>query len=450
MGSIVASETLQKAIPKARWWRIIPPTIIIYIIAYMDRMNISFAMAGGMNKELGMSMAASGLAAGIFFWGYLVLQVPAGHIAEHGSAKKFIMWSIIAWGGLSTLTGLVHNFHELLIIRFLLGVAEGGVYPAILIVVGKWFPKKELGRANALFLMSLPISTILTNPISGWIVANHSWRWLFVYEGAVSLLLIFIWMPMISDRPEEAKWISKEEKEYLITTMAREKAETEAALLAEGAPLKWSYTKLFLNKNLWLLVLVYMCYTTGQYGYTLWLPTLLKQLTKSSLTAVGWMTSLPFVMALGGLYLMGALSDKKGNRRLYTALSLVGFGVIFFLATLFFPGNIGMCFGLLVLTGLFTKSMQSPFWAMPAVVFPPGVAGGARGAINALGNLGGFFGPVLMGWFATRTGNLNYGVYSLVVVLLIGGGITMLLPRVTAGRFKQELEAKPASTVTKA
>jgi len=109
-----------------------------------------------------------------------------------------------------------------------------------------------------------------------------------------------------------------------------------------------------------------------------------------------------------------------------------------------------MCFGLLVLTGLFTKSMQSPFWAMPAVVFPPGVAGGARGAINALGNLGGFFGPVLMGWFATRTGNLNYGVYSLVVVLLIGGGITMLLPRVTAGRFKQELEAKPASTVTKA
>ena len=222
MGTMVASQTLQKAIPKARWWRIIPPTIIIYIIAYMDRMNISFAMAGGMNKELGLSMAASGLAAGIFFWGYLVLQVPAGHIAEHGSAKKFIMWSIIAWGGLSTMTGFVHNFHELLVIRFLLGVAEGGVYPAILIVVGKWFPKKELGRANALFLMSLPISTILTNPVSGWIVANHSWRWLFIYEGAVSLLLIFIWMPMISDRPEEAKWISKEEKEYLLTTLARE------------------------------------------------------------------------------------------------------------------------------------------------------------------------------------------------------------------------------------
>jgi len=436
-------------IPNARWWRIIPPTIIIYIIAYMDRMNISFAMASGMNKELGFSMAGSGLAAGIFFWGYLVLQGPAGHIAEHGSAKKFILWTIIAWGGLSMLTGFVQNSWQMLVMRFLLGVAEGGVYPALLIVVGKWFPKKELGRANALFLMSLPLSTVITNPVSGWIVTHYSWRWLFIYEGAVSLLLIFIWMPMISDRPEEAKWISKEEKEYLLTTLAREKAEAQVAYQAKtGTEAKLSYKELLANKYLWLMILVYMCYTTGQYGYTLWLPTLLRKLTKMSLTNVGWLTSLPFVMALAGLYMMGALSDRKGNRRLYTSLSLLGFGVIFWLATLF-PAHIWVCFGLLVLTGLFTKSMQSPFWAMPAVVFPPGVAGGARGVINAIGNLGGFFGPVMVGWFTTRTGNMNYGIYSLSVVLCFGAAVTMLLPKVTAG-FQAQAAVKAVPAEVKA
>jgi sugar phosphate permease len=449
MGSVAKTENLQKLIPKARWWRIIPPTIIIYITAYMDRMNISFAMAGGMNEQLGLSMAASGLAAGIFFWGYMVLQVPGGHIAEHGSAKKFIMWTIIAWGGLSTLTGFVQNSWQLLVMRFLLGVAEGGVYPAILVVVGKWFPKKELGRANALFLMSLPLSAVLTNPVSGWIVTHYNWRWLFFCEGAVSLLLIFIWMPLISDRPEEAKWISKEEKEYLLTTLAREKVEAQAVFQAKaGVQVKWTYKELLANKNLWLMVLVYNCYTTGQYGYSLWLPTLLKKLTKMSLTNVGWMTSLPFVVALGGLYMMGALSDRKGNRRLYTSLSLLGFGVVFWLATRF-PAHIWVCFGLLVLTGLFTKSMQSTFWAMPAIVFPPGVAGGSRGVINAIGNVGGFLGPVLVGWFTTRTGNMNYGIYSLVVILIFGGGVTMLLPKVTAG-FQLKTAAKVVPAEVKA
>jgi nitrate/nitrite transporter NarK len=146
--------------------------------------------------------------------------------------------------------------------------------------------------------------------------------------------------------------------------------------------------------------------------------------------------------------MMGALSDRKGNRRLYTSLSLLGFGVIFWFATLF-PAQIWVCFGLLVLTGLFTKSMQSTFWAMPAIVFPPGVSGGARGVINALGNIGGFLGPFLVGWFTSRTGNMNYGIYSLVVILIFGGGVTMLLPKVTAS-FQVKIEAKTAAAELKA
>ena len=420
-------------IPNKRWVRIIPPTIIIYIIAYMDRMNISFAIAGGMNKSLGLSMTSSGLAAGIFFFGYLLLQLPAGHIAEHGSARRYILWTIVGWGGISLLTAFVQNAWQLVGMRFLLGVAEGGIYPAILTIISNWFPTKETGRANAFFLMSLPLSTLITNPVSGWIVANSDWRWLFIMEGCVSLALICVWLPLISDHPEQAKWISKEEKEYLVETLRAEKAKRQIAFNLASAG-GWSYKNLFADKNLWLMVMLFICYTSGQYGYSIWLPTLVRNLTGKSLAIVGWLTALPFVSALAGLYLFGALSDKTRNPRLCTALSLGGFGIFFWFATLF-PGQVWLSFALLVLTGVFTKSMQGPFWAMPALLFPPGFSGGTRGVLNALGNLGGFVGPFLFGWLTTFTGNMKFGIYGLAFLLLLGSAITMCLPSVTAGKI---------------
>jgi sugar phosphate permease len=436
MALAVTSENLQKVIPSARWWRIIPPTIIIYIVSYMDRVNISFAMAGGMNKELGLSAAASGLAAGVFFWGYLALQIPGGHMAEHGSAKKFITWTILAWGVISLLTGFVHSAWQMYVMRFLLGVAEGGVYPAILVVIGKWFPQKELGRANALFLISLPLSAAVTNPISGFIVQHYGWRGLFYFEGIVSLSLILIWWPLISDRPETAKWISPEEKEYLQATLADEKAKREAKMKIAGQT-KWSYRRLLADKNLWIMAVLYFTYTAGTYGYLLWLPTLLKQLTKMSLTNVGWLSALPLAAAVVGVYSFGWLSDRKGNRRIWCANALWGFGIVFWIST-FFPKHMWLSYALIVVTGLLSKAMQSPCWSMPALVFPEGVSGGARGMINGIGNLGGFTGPVLVGWFATRTGNMNYGIYSLAAILVIGGSVTMLMPKVTAGYKYQE------------
>ncbi len=428
---MTAADSL--CIPNKRWVRIIPPTIIIYIIAYMDRMNISFAIAGGMNKSLGLSMTSSGLAAGIFFFGYLLLQLPAGHIAEHGSAKRYILWTIVAWGGISVLTAFVQNAWQLVGMRFLLGVAEGGLYPAILTIISNWFPTKETGRANAFFLMSLPLSTLITNPVSGWIVANSDWRRLFIMEGCVSLALICVWLPLISDHPEQAKWISKEEKEYLVETLREEKAQRQIAFNL-ASPGGWSYKNLFADKNLWLMVMLFICYTSGQYGYAIWLPTLVRNLTGKSLTIVGWLTALPFVSALAGLYLFGALTDKTRNPRLCTALSLAGFGICYWFATLF-PQQIWISFALLVLTGVFTKSMQSPFWAMPALLFPPGFAGGTRGVLNALGNLGGFIGPFLVGWLTTATGNMKFGIYGLAFLLLLGAVITMFLPPVTAGKI---------------
>jgi len=424
--------TGRAAIPRARWVRILPGTVLIYVIAYMDRMNISLAMAGGINRDLHLSMTRSGLAAGVFFIGYMLLQVPAGHIAEHLSAKKYVLWSILAMGTVSLLTGFVQNGAQLIGMRFLLGIAEGGIYPALLIVVSKWFPSKEIGRANAVFLASLPLSTVLTNPISGWLVSKYDWRWMFFLEGGLSILLVLLWLPMISDRPRQAKWISLAEKNYLEETLEAERLASERHFQTQ-ANADWSYKRLLLDGNLWLMTLIVICYTSGQYGYSVWLPTLLSGLTRMSLGKVGLLSSLPFLAALGGLYVFGAMSDKRRNRRLWTAVSLAGFAVSLLLATLFTRWA-WFAFALLVFTGVFLKAMQSPFWAMPALLFPPGFSGAARGFINAVGNLGGFVGPLLVGWSVTLTGKMQYGSYCLVFALLAGAGITLLLPLLTTGQ----------------
>jgi MFS family permease len=415
-------------IPAARWIRIIPPTIVVYIIAYMDRMNIGFAIAGGMTNSLGLSPAAAGMAAGVFFFGYVLLQVPAGHVSEHGSARKYILWTILAWGGISVLTAFVQSAWQLYAMRFLLGVAEGGLYPSLLTVIANWFPRRELGRANAFFLMSLPLSTLFTNPISGWIVSNFSWRWLFAVEGCISLSLIAIWLPLISDRPEDASWISDDERNYLVATLAAEKKDSLGSCPTGGVN---GYRRLLADRNLWLLVALLICYTSGQYGFSIWLPTLIKNLTGRNLTTVGWLSSLPYLTALGGLYVFGALSDGTRNPRFCTVLSLVGFGLCFWLATLF-PRHAWISVALLVLTGCFTKAMQAPFWVMPPLLFPSGLSGGARGIINALGNLGGFLGPSLMGWLAAKMGDLRFGILGVSLLLVLSAGFTALLPRVTS------------------
>jgi len=339
-------------------------------------------------------------------------------------------------GTVSVLTGFVQNGAQLIGMRFLLGVAEGGIYPALLIVVSKWFPTKEIGRANAVFLASLPLSTVLSNPISGWLVSRYDWRWMFFVEGGLSILLVVLWLPMISDRPGEAKWLSLEEKNYLEETLEAERLASERHFRTQSGA-GWSYKRLLLDKNLWLMTLIVICYTSGQYGYSVWLPTLLSGLTRMSLGKVGWLSSLPFLAALGGLYVFGALSDKDGNRRLWTAVSLAGFAVSLLLATLFTRWA-WVAFALLVFTGVFLKAMQSPFWAMPALLFPPGFSGGARGFINAVGNLGGFIGPLLVGWSVTLTGKMQYGSYCLVVALLAGAGITLLLRPVTLDKRTED------------
>jgi len=302
-------------IPSKRWVHIIPPIILVYIVAFMDRTNIGFAMAGGMDKELGMTASISGLAAGIFFVGYLFLQVPGGQIAEKKSAKKFIAYTIIAWGALAILSGFVRTTSELLILRFLLGVAEGGVFPAVLTMISHWFPNEERGRATAFVIMNNPIAAIITGPLSGLILSRLSWRYVFIIEGVVSLLLILVWLPLISDRPEDAKWISKEEKDYIT-----KKLHEEQGILKATETKKVALKEILLNKTMWKLIMIFFFYQTGVYGFSLWLPTILKDLTKTGMTQVGLLSTLPYIGTIIGLYVFGNLSDKSMKRKKYVVI----------------------------------------------------------------------------------------------------------------------------------
>ncbi|HDR2792129.1 MULTISPECIES: MFS transporter [Enterobacter] len=410
-------------IPSTRWLRIITPVLIACIISFMDRVNISFALPGGMEADLGITSQMAGVASGIFFIGYLFLQIPGGRIAVNGSGKRFIAWSLVAWAIVSVATGFVTHEYQLLVLRFILGVSEGGMLPVVLTMVSNWFPEKELGRANAFVMMFAPLGGMLTAPASGAIIAALDWRWLFIIEGLLSLVVLAVWWFMISDRPEEACWLPQAEREYLVKTLAAERA----AKLAEAPVSKAPVKDVFRNPGLMKLVILNFFYQTGDYGYTLWLPTILKGLTGGNMASVGFLAVLPFVATLAGIYVISLFSDRSGKRRLWVRFSLYCFAAAL-IASVVLREHVVAAYIALVICGFFLKAATSPFWSMPGRIAAPEVAGSARGVINGLGNLGGFCGPYLVGVMMYLYGQ-NVAVCALAGSLLIAGTMTFLLPK---------------------
>lgn len=410
-------------IPGTRWLRVIAPILIACIISFMDRVNISFALPGGMEQDLGITSQMAGVASGIFFIGYLFLQIPGGRIAVNGSGKRFIIWSLLAWAIVSIATGFVTHRYQLLTLRFILGVSEGGMLPVVLTMVSNWFPEKELGRANAFVMMFAPLGGMLTAPISGGIIAALDWRWLFIIEGLLSLVVLLVWWYLISDRPEEARWLPAREREYLVGALTREREARLAEEPVSNAPVK----DVFRNPALVKLVILNFFYQTGDYGYTLWLPTILKNLTGANMAGVGLLAILPFVATLAGIYLISLFSDHSGKLRLWVRVSLYCFAAAL-VASVVLREHVVAAYIALVICGLFLKAATGPFWSIPGRIAAPEVAGSARGVINGLGNLGGFCGPYLVGVMIYLYGQ-SVAVCALAGSLIIAGTITFFLPK---------------------
>lgn len=417
-------STVVTAVPSKRWVRIIPVAILMYTIAFIDRNNVSFAFSG-MEKELAFGATMSGLIAGIFFIGYMFLQIPGGHIAARGSAKKFVLVTLLVWGVLAMATGFVHNTAQLITVRFLLGVAEGGVWPATLVLLSKWFPLSERARANSYWMMCIPLASILMSPLSGWILHLSNWRWLFIIEGALPWLWAIVWWVFMDDEPAKAKWISDAEKNYILTELEKDRATVSTH--------STSYKEALRNKNVWLLVLYYFLVQIGFYGVSLWLPTLIKSISHQGNVGVGYLSALPWIAALVGLYVNAKHSDKTGERKKHASFPLIIGAVSLVLSVLIGKGHPVFSIMFTILAMGFMFAYDGVFWSIPAAILPRETLGGAMGLINGLGNLGGFFGPFIVGYLIQTTGNFLFGVIFLAACLIAAAFLILLVRYNTRG-----------------
>ena len=419
--------------PEKRWQHIIPVAFIMYTIAFVDRTNISLALPS-ISHELHMNAGQAGSAAGIFFWGYLLLQIPGGYLAEHWSAKRFISILLVCWGVAAMLCGLVRNWEEFWAMRFVLGIAEGGVWPATLVLLAHWFPRAERARANAYWMLCLPAAVVLSSPLSGWILGRWGWRVMLISEGALPFVWLLIWILFIADRPRQARWISSEERDFLETTL-----EHEAVELDPGKP--EPFLKLLLRPQVLLMVAIYFLVNSGNYGYLFWLPSALGSEKRLSSFVVGILFAIPFVVTGIGMVWISRHSDKKHERKRHVAGAMAWGGVFLLASVLLSPHSFVLSFLAIVMVGAGSFGALGPFWAIPSETLPRSVSGSAMGLINALGNLGGFFGPVVVGYLDKRTGSFVSGFAALGVGFIVAALLTLLV------RAPQELPAVAGKAV---
>jgi MFS family permease len=427
MAGAAATHDAQ-SVPHDRWRRVIVVAFVMYTIAFVDRTNISLALPA-ISRDLHLDPSQAGGAAGIFFWGYLVLQIPGGYLARRWSAKGFVAILLVAWGLCSAGTGLVRTGHQFWVMRLLLGVAEGGVWPAVLVLLANWFPRAERARANAFWMLCLPLAVVVSSPLSGWILGRWDWRVLLISEGCLPFIWLVVWLAGIYDHPHQAKWISPVERGFLEETLRREEAELDRAEASEAAAAEqepvWRY---LLTWPVLLTCLVYFMLDAGNYGYLFWLPTAMEKAKHLSHLLEGVLFAVPYVITGIGMVLISRHSDARHERRYHVAGPLAWSGLCLLAGVLVSPYSAAGSFVLIALVGAGSYGALGPFWAIPSETLPARVAGSAMGMVNALGNLGGFFGPLAAGYLIKRTGNLLWAFGVLSLGLLIGAALAPLLP----------------------
>lgn len=404
---------------RERWIRIIPVATVMYAIAFINRTNVSIALPA-MSSSLHMDSLQAGAISGIFFWGYTVLQVPGGYLASRWSTKYFVAILLFVWGCCSVGCGFVHNWHQLWVMRLLLGVAEGGMYPATLILLSHWFPGKERARASAWFSLALPISTVLQSPISGWILDRWNWRVMLISEGLLPLIWLGVWLFVINDYPRQAKWISPKERGYLESTFIEETAKREPVT-------RESFLSALVAPRVLLLALVKLLMLSGQLGYLFWLPSVIKRANGGTNLSVGLLTMVPFLVGAVSLLVNSAHSDKKKERSIHVAVPMFIGGFSLFAGILTSASSPVLSYVMVCLAAIGAFASLGPFWAIPTEWFSRKMAGSVAGFVNGVGNLGGFFGPLLVGYLNKRTGSFTYGFGLLGAFLIVGGLLSLAL-----------------------
>jgi MFS transporter, ACS family, tartrate transporter len=433
---IVANETAAavalfeaQTIHKVRI-RIIPFVFLLYIISFLDRINIGFAVLT-MNKELAITSKQFGLVAGIFFFGYFLFEIPSNLLLHKLGARIWIARILITWGILATLTGLVNSVQQLYAVRFLLGLAEAGYFPGIALYLTYWFRQRDQAQAIALFLAGIPVTSILGAPISGFILDHvhwlsiSSWRWLLILEGIPAVVGGVLTYFLLPSRPAEAKFLGKEEKNWIAEELASEEREKLASH-------KISALQALMNRRIWHLGLIGFTLNTAMYGMNYWMPQLVKLLSSGiSNSFIGLLLMIPHLVGLPVMVMVSRSSDRKGERRFHAAIPAVAAGIA--LASLSAAHSVLPTTLLLSLAALGIYSVYGPFYSLPGDFLTGFAAASGIALVSSLANLGGFAGPYAIGWIKDQTGSLYGGLAVAGVSLFASATLMLLLPRKLRG-----------------
>src|SRR6266550_6326123 len=410
--------------------RLLPFLFLLYVANYLDRTNIAYATLG-MKGDLSLTDSVFGTASGIFFIGYFALQVPGALLVERWSARLLLGITLITWGALTALTGLVRTPVELYGARFLLGAAEAGFFPGVIVYLSHWFIKEDRGKAVARFMSAIPIGFIIGGPIAGMILGVDwlglsGWRWLFLFEGIPAVLLGIVTLFVLPNRPNEVRWLRPEERNWLTSRLAEER---QAKAHVEHMTI-WQALR---HPAVLLLTAGLFFSYTGGYAFWFWMPTMLQRLTGwTDVQRIGWIGAIPFVAGLIGMLLLGWNSDRTRERRWHFAVpqltAALALGA-WFLA----PHSIALLIVVFTLIGFGTVAYLPSFWALASSFLTSSAAAAAVGFINCTASIGGFVGPKIIGDLSQRTGSFRGGFIFMVACWIIASLLVLLCPRENVG-----------------
>jgi ACS family tartrate transporter-like MFS transporter len=402
-------------------WRLIPFIFVLYLVNFIDRVNVGFA-ALTMKGDLGFSDSVYGLGAGIFFAGYSLFQVPANLILERLGARRWVFCILLAWGAVSASNALVTSATSFYVVRTLLGIAEAGFFPGMVLYLTYWFPKSYRARLVALFMVAIPFANVVGGPISSLILGMegigglHGWQWLFLIEGLPSCALAFAVLAWLPSGPKEANWLTDDEKRIIAMRLKAEDSSRHTAFLPA-----------LLDYRLYALGIVYLGYAISYYGVQLWLPQIVQAMGFSNL-ATGFMVAIPFAIAMIAMVLWGRSSDSSGERVWHVALPTLAAGACLLVASVTLSNVVVFVALSVVLVSL--MCFQGPFWVLPPYLLGGTAAAAGIAFINTIGTgAGGFLGPALMGVLKQSTGGYATAMAVLAIGPLVSAAIVLALGR---------------------
>ena len=404
-------------------WRLLPFLLLLYIVSWLDRVNVGFAKLQ-MNSDLGMSETAYGLGAGIFFIAYAVCEIPSNFLLVRFGARRWIARIMITWGLISAGMMFVQGELSFYAMRLLLGAAEAGFLPGIVYYLSQWFPRAQRAKAVSWFMIGIPLSIVFGGPLSGWLLGFeghlglHGWQWMFLAEGIPAVLLGFAVLVYLTEKPADAKWLTADQRDWLSKVIEAEHIEAQARH-------RVSVGEVLRHPTVWLLAAIMFCCQTGSYGLTLWVPTIVKSLSGFSNFEVGMISSLPYIAAAAGMVLIGRSSDRTGERFMHVAIP-TAIGAAGFVATALFKSPVPAMIALAI-AAVGDYGTRGPFWALPGKFLTGGAAAAGIALINAMGAVGGFIGPSAVGYLKDVSGNFESGLFLLAGILLIGSLLTLVL-----------------------